>query len=188
MLQIENSILSLDILEKKFACNLKKCKGACCVHGDSGAPLEDEEAELLRKIYPKLKPFLREKGIQAIEQQGTSVIDSDGDKVTPLVNGRECAYVIFDGIVAKCGIEKAFENKAVTFQKPVSCHLYPIRVTKYSSFDALNYHQWDICKHAITNGKEKDIPLYIYLAAPLIRKYGEEWYSQLKIASVELKK
>jgi hypothetical protein len=188
MLQIDRTVLSFDILQKKFACDLKKCKGACCVYGDSGAPLEDDEVEVLGKIFPFIRPFMREEGVKAVEEQGVFLIDADNDKVTPLVNGRECAYVIFEEGIAKCAIEKACENKVIEFKKPVSCHLYPARITKYSDFEALNYHQWEICKHAVANGNKNDVPLYVYLQDSLVRKYGEEWYKQLKIASVEVLK
>jgi len=183
MLQIENTILSLDIIEKKFLCDLDKCKGACCVLGDSGAPLKKDEAQLLEVIFPSLKPYLRNEGIEAIEKQGAYVIDSDGDMVTPLVNNKECAYAIFEKGIAKCGIEKAFLDNRIDFQKPVSCHLYPIRVTKYSSFEALNYHQWEICKPARQLGVKKELPVFVFLKQPLVREYGEEWYKQLELAS-----
>lgn len=188
MLQIDKAVLSFDILEKKFACDLKKCKGACCVLGDSGAPLEEHEVETLRELFPTIKPFLREEGIAAIEKQGTSVVDSDGDFVTPLIDQKECAYVVFEHGIAKCGIEKAFFSNAITFRKPISCHLYPIRITKYSDFEALNYHRWEVCKPAETLGKKENTPIHIYLAESLTRKYGKEWYDQLRIAAQELTK
>jgi Protein of unknown function (DUF3109) len=183
MLQIENTILSLDIIEKKFLCDLDKCKGACCVLGDSGAPLKNDEAQLLEVIFPSLKPYLRNEGIEAIEKQGAYVIDSDGDMVTPLVNNKECAYAIFEKGIAKCGIEKALLDNRIDFQKPVSCHLYPIRVTKYSSFEALNYHQWEICQPARKLGVKKELPVYTFLKQPLVREYGEDWYKQLELAA-----
>lgn len=183
MLQIDNTILSLDIIEKKFLCDLDKCKGACCVLGDSGAPLKKDEAQLLQVIFPSLKPYLRSEGIEAIEKQGAYVIDSDGDMVTPLVNNKECAYAIFEKGIAKCGIEKAFLDNRIDFQKPVSCHLYPIRVTKYSSFEALNYHQWEICQPARKLGAKKDLAVYSFLKQPLVREYGEDWYKQLELAA-----
>jgi hypothetical protein len=188
MLQIDKTILSLDILDKRFACDLKKCKGACCIHGDSGAPLEENEVGLLEQLFFKIKPYLRKVGVTAIEKQGTSVIDSDGDKVTPLVNNKECAYVVFEAGIAKCAIEKAFLDNEITFRKPISCHLYPIRITKYFDFEALNYHKWEICKAAITQGEKDNIPLYIYLSESLTRKFGKEWYQQLRIAANEFNK
>jgi hypothetical protein len=188
MLQIDNSVLSFDVFEKHFVCDIKKCKGACCIHGDSGAPLEEEEVDILKDIFPEVRPYMRPEGIEAVGRQGTHVIDSDGDKVTPLVNGEECAFVIFEDGIAKCAIEKAFEAGKVSFKKPVSCHLYPIRITKYSTFEALNYHKWEICKPALALGRKMNLPLHIFLAEPLTRKYGREWYEQLKIAAEELKK
>jgi hypothetical protein len=185
MLEIDNCIVSLDIIEKSFLCDLEKCKGACCIHGDSGAPLEDSETTILEEIFPIVKKYMREEGVKAIEKQGTHIIDSDGDKVTPLINGEECAYVIFDGEIAKCAIEKAWEEKEIDFQKPVSCHLYPIRITKYTKFDALNYHTWDICKCAVKLGKKENLPMYIFLDTPLIRKYGSDWYQQLTVVANE---
>ena len=188
MLQINSVVLSLDILEKKFVCDLKKCKGACCVFGDSGAPLEQDEAEILSRNFQAVKSFMRPEGVKAIEEQGTHVIDSDGDTVTPLIDGKECAYVVFENKIAKCAIEIAYEAKKTDFQKPISCNLYPIRITRYKDFDALNYHEWDICNPACKLGDKMQIPLYTFLAQPLTRKYGEAWYEQLKIASEELKK
>lgn len=188
MLQIEGTIISLEILEKKFCCDLCKCKGSCCVLGDSGAPLTKEEADILAQIYTEIKPFLREEGIQSIESNGFFVLDKDNDIVTPLVNNEECAYAIFEDGIAKCAIEKAFEAGKISFQKPVSCHLYPIRITKYSSFDALNYHSWEICKPALKNGNHLKVSLYQFLKNPLIRQYGENWYEQLKIAAQEINK
>jgi hypothetical protein len=186
MLKIENSVLSFDILETKFFCNIKKCKGACCVLGDSGAPLEDHEVEILKQIFPSIKPYMSNKGINAVEMLGTSVVDKDGDQVTPLINNKECAYVIFESGIAKCAIEKAYESKAISYQKPVSCHLYPIRITKYKDYEALNYHEWNICKPALVLGNKKNIPLNKFLANPLIRKYGEQWVEKLEIASQEV--
>ena len=188
MLQIDNAILSFDILETKFACDIKKCKGACCILGDSGAPLENCEVDLLESLHAQIRPFMRKEGIEAVELHGTSVIDSDGDKVTPLVNNKECAYVIFEEGIAKCAIERAYESKVISFRKPISCHLYPIRITKYSSFEALNYHKWDICKPALKNGIKMDIPLYIYLEESLTRKFGNDWYQQLQLNAAEIVK
>lgn len=183
MLQIDDTIISEDVLEIFFSCDLKKCKGACCVHGDSGAPLEKDEAVLLTALYGKIKPYMCCSGIEVVELIGTSVIDQDGDLVTPLVNGKECAYVVFEKGVAKCAIEKAFQDGAIDFQKPVSCHLYPIRLNQYKSFVAVNYHCWEICKPALKNGSKNGTPLYQFLAAPLIRKFGQLWFEKLSYAA-----
>lgn len=188
MLQIGNTLISLDLFDENFVCDVKVCKGICCVEGDSGAPLTQEEADTISEILPDIKPFLSESGLRAIETLGPHTVDSDGDIVTPLVNNKECAYVVFEKGIAKCGIEKAFEANKISFRKPISCHLYPVRVTKYSGNDALNYHEWDICKAASKKGKKLGVPLYRFLAEPLKREYGESWYSELEVASFDLLK
>jgi len=178
MVNIEKTIISSDIWEKKFVCDLSQCKGSCCVHGDSGAPLTEEEANILEALFPKIKPYLREAAVVAIEEQGKWVIDSDGDIVTPLINEQECAYCVFFDGVAFCGIEQAFSAGIIDFQKPLSCHLYPIRITKYKDFDALNYHEWVICKPACLLGKKENVSILRFLKEPLIRAYGEKWYTE----------
>lgn len=187
MIQIDDKLISEDIFAESFVCNLTKCKGACCVDGDTGAPLEKEELAILDDIFPKVKPYLRSEGVKAIEEQGTWVIDDyDGGYVTTLVNGIECAYVIFDEKgTTKCGIEKAYEDGAVDWKKPISCHLYPIRVNEYKTFTALNYHEWNICKDACTLGSELQVRIYQFLKEPLIRKYGPEFYQTLTEAAQE---
>ncbi len=185
MISIGDTLISEDILEKQFVCDLSACKGACCVEGDAGAPLEAEEVKILADEYEKVKSFLRPEGIKAIEEQGTHVIDElDGEPVTPLVNDAECAYVVFDeNGTTLCGIEKAWKEGKTHFRKPVSCHLYPIRVQKYSSFEAVNYHKWKICAAACTLGESLKVPVYKFTKDALIRKYGSEWYSDLEKAA-----
>lgn len=179
--ELGNTLVSEDILKEEFVCNISKCKGQCCVDGDAGAPLEEEEINILKNIYSEVKPYLRKEGIDAIEKQGEYVVDYDGEYVTPLVKGKECAYVIFDeNGITKCGIEKAFEEKKVDFQKPISCHLYPIRVKKYKDFEGINYDVWDICSDACTLGQELKVPVYKFTKNALIRKYGENWYKELE--------
>lgn len=181
------TVISQDIFEAHFVCDLTKCKGACCVEGDSGAPLDKEEVLILEKEYEKIKPFLRAEGIKAIAEQGTSTIDEhDGELVTPLVNDKECAYVVFDNKgTTLCGIELAWKQGETSFRKPVSCHLYPIRIQSYSSFDAVNYDKWEICSPACTLGKELKVPVYKFAKDSLIRKYGEPWYNELEIIAKE---
>lgn len=188
MLQIEDKILSLDIIKDKFVCDVSKCKGACCVHGDSGAPLEENEIELLDKEYQKIKPYLRKEAVEEIEKKGMHYVDEENDTVTMLVNKEECAYAIFENGIARCGIEKAYFDGATTFRKPISCHLYPIRTKKYRSFEGMNYDRWDICKDAITKGEKENVPVYIFVKDALIRKYGKEFYEELTIAAKELEK
>jgi len=189
MIQIDDKLISEDLFSEEFVCNLAKCKGICCVEGDAGAPLDEDETKILDEIYPKIKPYLSPEGIQAIEEQGTYTLDFEGDLVTPLVNNAECAYVIFDEKgYTKCAIEKAYEDGVIDWQKPISCHLYPIRITEYSNFSAINYHEWDICSDACTLGKELGVKVYQFLKKPLIRKYGEEFYQTLSEAAEEWEK
>ena len=189
MIQIDDKLISEDLFSEEFVCNLAKCKGICCVEGDAGAPLDEDETHILDEIYPKIKSYLRPEGIQAIEEQGTYTLDFEGDLVTPLVNNAECAYVIFDEKgYTKCAIEKAYEDGVIDWQKPISCHLYPIRITEYSNFSAINYHEWDICSDACTLGKELGVKVYQFLKKPLIRKYGEEFYQTLSEAAEEWEK
>ena len=181
MILVGNAVLSDDIKENFFVCDLEACKGACCVEGDSGAPLEDDETKILEEIYPFVKDYITEEGRQVIAAQGTWVIDSDGDKVTPTLGAnRECAYALYDdrGIL-KCGIEQAYLDGKISWKKPISCHLYPIRVTKYDQYDALNYNRWHICDPACQLGKSLQVPLYVFLKEALVRKYGEAWYAEL---------
>ena len=185
MLQIENSLVSLDLIENHFVCSLSKCKGACCVLGDSGAPLEEEELDMLDEAYPHVKPYLKEESIKAIEEHGKWRVDSDGDKVTTLVDGKECAFVVFEKGIAACAIEKAFFDGKTPFRKPVSCHLYPVRLTKYSNYVAVNYHAWDICKPAVKSGSKLGVPLFVFLKEALVRKFGETWYLELELAARE---
>lgn len=186
MLQIDKTIVSLDVIERKFVCDLQACKGACCVVGDSGAPLEEEELDIVDDIYPIVEPYLSDEGRQAIEEQGRYTIDLDGDYVTPLINQKECAYTIFENGIAKCAIEKAFFDKKINFRKPISCHLYPVRITKYKEYDAVNYEHNKLCADAVVLGNKLDVPVYKFLKEPLIKKYGEKWYDQLEYAGKNL--
>lgn len=181
MFQLGKTIVSEDIIEKDFVCNLSACKGACCIDGDAGAPLDEEETQILKDIYPKVKPFLREEGIKVIEKQGTHITTPFGDLETPLIDNADCAYVIFDDKnTALCGIEEAYNQGEISWKKPVSCHLYPIRVKAYSEFSAVNYDKWDICDDACALGKELRIPVYKFVKEALIRKFGEDWYAELE--------
>lgn len=177
MVEIENTLVSEILFERKFLCDLEACKGACCVEGDAGAPLEDEEAVYLEKNIEKISPYLRKEGLKAIKKYGTSVIDKEGDIVTSLVKNAECAYVIFDDKgISKCGIEAAYEDGAIDFQKPISCHLYPVRISKIASMEALNYSKWDICDPACKLGESKGLKVFRFLKEALIRKYDENYF------------
>lgn len=185
MFQLGKTIVSEDIIEKDFVCNLSACKGACCIEGEAGAPITEEEREILEEIYPQVKPFLRPEGIAAIEAQGTTIVSDFDELETPLVHGKECAYVTFtDQGIASCGIEDAFNAGKINFRKPISCHLYPVRIQEYSEFSAVNYHRWSICDPACALGKELQVPIYKFVKNALIRKFGENWYAELeKIAA-----
>lgn len=186
MIELEGKLLSNDIFKKEFVCNLGACKGACCVEGNAGAPLEEEESSLLEELYPAFESYLSESGRAAVEAQGKSVRGL-GELETPLINGKECAYTVFesDG-TASCGIEKAYLDGKIHWQKPISCHLYPIRIAKYTGFEALNYDRWSICSAACSLGEELKVPVYQFLKEPLVRKYGSGFYRELENVARDL--
>lgn len=177
MIQIGNQLVSDDLREAHFICDLHACKGACCVLGDAGAPLEKEEASILDEIYPIVAPYLSEASRQWLEREGKWVKDDD-EYETPLLNGKECAYVVFNDGTALCGIEQAWNDGRIEFKKPISCHLYPVRISKLRALrvDAVNYDKWHICQPACALGKRMKTPLYRFLREPLTRKYGEDFY------------
>jgi hypothetical protein len=187
MLRINDTIFSLDILEKRFRCDLSRCFGSCCRYGDSGAPLTDEEVKILKGIWPEIKPYLRPEGIRVIEKEGTSVTDFEKEKVTPLISNEECAYTVLNGNIFMCSIEKAWTDGVTSFRKPLSCHLFPIRIKQYRDFTAVNYQEITICKPGRECGAEAGVYLYEFLKEPLIRAIGEEMYNDLCIAAIELK-
>jgi len=185
---IDNIIVSDDVTEEHFACNLTACKGACCWEGDFGAPLEKEELSILEKIYPKVAPYLTEEGKSAISEQGFYTVNEKlGGWDTTLVDNAACAYMtLTEQGMAMCGIEQAHRDGEIDWKKPISCHLYPIRVRSKpeANFEALNYDVWDICSAACTKGEKEKIRVYEFAKPALIRKYGEEWYGAL-VAAVE---
>lgn len=186
MFQIDKTIVSEEIVDNDFVCNLNACKGACCVDGEYGAPLEEEETEILANIFEKVKPYLRPEGVEAILEQGAFVKGEDGEWETPLVNKSECAYVVYDEKgITKCGIEAAYLDGSVSWKKPISCHLYPVRTREYSEFTAVNYHRWEICDPACQLGKELKIPIYKFVKDALIRKFGAAWYQELEEVAKE---
>jgi hypothetical protein len=189
MFQLQDTLVSEDLIDYDFVCNLNACKGACCIDGDAGAPVEDDETAILERIFPQVRPFLTPEGIEAIEAQGTWVIGSDGEKETPLVGGAACAYVVVgpNGIT-HCGIEAAYNAGAVDWRKPVSCHLYPVRTRTYETFTAVNYHQWQICTPACTLGQSLQVPVYQFVKDALVRKFGQAWYDELCLVAEEHKK
>lgn len=189
IIEIGDKLVSDEIFEKEFVCNLSACKGACCIEGDDGAPLKMEEVDLLEDHIDAIKPYMTEVGVEEVEKSGVFYMDRENEPVTALVNGAECVFVFYDEQgITKCAVEQAYRDDKINFNKPISCHLYPIRARKFKSFTALNYDRWPICKDACTLGEELGVPVYRFLKEPLTRAYGAPFYEQLEAAEKELKK
>lgn len=188
MVQIDDVVVALDVFTEKFICNLTACKGECCIEGDAGAPVEEDELRQLEEALPVVWNDLSAEARAVIEKQGVCYRDRDGELVTSIVNGKDCVFTCYDEKgYCFCAIEKACRAGKVGFYKPISCHLYPIRVGNYGLYKAVNYHRWSICHAAWELGKEKGTPVYQFLKEPLIRKFGEAWYAELESVAVELK-
>lgn len=185
MFVVRNTLVSLDLVERYFVCDLSVCKGQCCIDGDAGAPLTPEEKNDLEKNIDKILPLLTPGGRAAVETEGVSYLDSDGDTVTTLIEGRNCAFSVFSSEgICLCALEKGYREKCLPRLKPSSCHLYPVRLKRVGNMTALNLHRWKICNCAEKNGKKLGIRAYQFLKEPLIRQFGPEWYEELdKIAS-----
>ena len=181
MIEIDNILVSDEIVEKQFVCNLDKCKGGCCVEGDTGAPITAEEAEKIKEVYPIVKEYLTPRAIEEIERIGTHTSDPEFGLVTPTLDDGICVYGIYDdNSVVKCAIEAAYREGKIDYKKPISCHLYPIRVTEHKEFSMLNYEpRPTLCKPACKLGKSLEVPVYQFLKEPLVRKYGEDFYDAL---------
>lgn len=189
MIQIDDAIVTMDLLEEKFLCDLSACKGECCVEGESGAPLENEEVKIIEDLLPIVWDDLSPAAKEVITEQGVAYKDYDGDMVTSIVNGKDCVFTYYDEEgICKCAIEKAYREGKVDFYKPISCHLYPIRLEKYREFTAVNYHRWRVCKAAVLLGEKKGLPVFKFLKEPLIRRFGEAWYNELELVADELEK
>jgi hypothetical protein len=188
IVEIDDKLISTEIFERKFVCDLNACKGACCVEGDNGAPLTIEEVDILEEIYDAVKPFMREEGIAAVEKTGVFYMDEWNEPATTLVDNQECAFVYFDEKgITKCAIEQAHLAGKVDWKKPISCHLYPIRVSKLTNNVALNYDEWNICKPACACGEQLNVPVYKFLKEPIIRAFGEEFYDDMEKVDALLK-
>jgi hypothetical protein len=183
----ENTLLSEDLFDKHFICDLNSCKGACCVEGDFGAPVNESEIATINDLLPAISPFLSQEGLEIITRNGISEHDTDGDLVTTCLPTGECVFAVKDNGILSCGIENAWKAGRINFQKPISCHLYPIRINKVGDYDALNYHKWEICKPACSFGEKHQTPIYKFLKAPLVRAYGEGWYNELDAIAEALK-
>lgn len=188
MLQIDDTIISLDLFDECFVCDLASCKGVCCIEGDAGAPLTEDEIDKLEELLPIVWNDLSEASKQVIDRQGVYYIDEDGDPVTSIVDGRECVFTYTDEQgMCKCAIEKACREGKTDFYKPISCHLYPVRLLERKNYIGVNYHRWNVCECARVLGKQQKVPVYKFLKEPLIRRFGKEWYEQMEIAEKELK-
>lgn len=183
MIIVQDKLVSDDVVEQHFICNLSACKGACCWEGDYGAPLEKSELALMEAILDQIKPFLSPAGLAAIEAQGPyQWYEGMKEHGTTLIDGGPCAFMTYNELgIAQCGIEAAWKVGEIDFQKPISCHLYPVRIAKYEYFDseALNYDRWDICSAACTLGEKEKVPVYRFVKDAIIRKYGQEFYEEL---------
>ena len=189
MIEIDDKIVSADILRECFACDLAQCKGICCVEGNAGAPLEAEEVEILEREYEAYKPYMPPEGIEAVERQGFMVVDCDGDLTTPLVDDAECAYAYRENGVTLCAVEKAWQEGRTPFRKPISCHLYPIRLVRFSNGTVgLNYHRWSVCAPARKCGARLGVPVYKALREPIVRRFGEAFYEALEQAAEYIRK
>jgi hypothetical protein len=189
LVEIQDKVVSTQIFEKQFVCDLTACKGACCIEGDAGAPIEDDEIAILEKDLEAIKPFMRPEGIAEVEKSGVFYIDEDNSKVTTLVNEKECAFVSFDEHgITKCAIEHAHKAGKTDFKKPISCHLYPIRVKQFADFTALNYNHWNICAPACACGESLNVPVYRFLKEPIERAFGKSFFEELCIVDEEMRK
>jgi hypothetical protein len=187
LIEIENKIVTTELFERKFVCDLNACKGACCVEGDGGAPLTLEEVAIIEENYDKISAHMRPEGIANVAEKGIYYADAEGHPATTLVNGQECSFVYFDESgITKCAIEKAYLQNEIGFKKPISCHLYPIRVKQFNHITALNYEEWHICKPACACGEKLDVPVFKFLKEPLIRAFGTSFYDELLAIEKEI--
>ncbi|MFZ9045952.1 MAG: DUF3109 family protein [Cyclobacteriaceae bacterium] len=180
MVILDKTVVSSEIEKESFVCDLEKCKGACCVEGDLGAPLEEDELDKIDEVIPLVKEYLSKEAVEVLDSEGGYIIDEEGDYSTTTIDGKECAFACYDerGIL-KCSIEQAHKDGKTVFKKPISCHLYPIRIAKLEEFEALNYDRWHICSPACDLGARLSVPVYKFLKEPLIRKYGQHWFDRL---------
>ncbi|MDE6783589.1 MAG: DUF3109 family protein [Paramuribaculum sp.] len=180
MLQIKDALVSLDLAEEFFCCDLDSCLGECCIEGDAGAPITETEYEELKRLVEVVEPYLLPAAKERIAEAGVGYVDEEGDLVTQIVDGRNCVFTTYGpGGKCLCAIEKAYREGKCSMRKPISCYLYPLRLTEYPTFTAVNYHRWKICKCARVAGRAKGIRLYEFMREPLIERFGQEWYDEL---------
>jgi len=195
---IQDTIVSLEILEKEFCCDIDHCKGCCCIEGDAGAPVTEEEVRLLNAMLPELLPQMTKEAREVVEKQGIAYNDPSGERVLSIVNDKDCifartdhngwCYCLIERRLDESRKSKVESQKQSDFKKPISCHLYPIRLTKVGNLTGLEYHRWDICHSSRQLGHKLHLPLYRFLKEPLIRRFGQEWYDELCLTAEEWKK
>jgi hypothetical protein len=189
MIEIKDTVVTLDLFREQFCCDLGACKGACCIEGDAGAPVKLEEVAQLEEAAEIVWDELSPKAQEVIKAQGVVYTDQDGDIVTSIVDNKDCVFTCYDDNgCCYCAIDKAFREGRCKFQKPISCHLYPIRLSRMGSYTAVNYHRWDVCKAATLLGKKLNLPVYKFLKEPLIKAFGQEWWDECDVVAGELKK
>ena len=181
MLIVGNVLVSEELIDKCFCCDIEQCRGLCCVEGDMGAPVAPAEVAELEEYYPDFQKYMTEEGVAVVEDGGTFVFNGEDSFETPLMASNDaCVFAYFENGIAKCAIEKCFLNREIPFRKPISCYLYPIRVSRVGDYEALNYDHWSVCRTAVENGNRLKIPVYRFLREPLIAKYGKDWYAELE--------
>ncbi len=188
IIEVENTLISSEIFSVNFVCHLEKCKGACCIEGDRGAPLDKEEIEKINHNLKHIKHFMSAEGLELLMIEGFHEGEEINDFATTCLSSGECVFVYKENGILGCAMEKAYKAGLTDYYKPMSCHLYPIRINKVGDFDAVNYHEWSICKSACSFGNELNVPVYQFLKEPLIRKFGEPWYNELELIHQEFKK
>lgn len=186
MFQIQNTLVSLDLAEEFFCCDLDVCKGECCIEGDAGAPVTHAECREIRRALPAIEKDMLPRALEEVKKNGVAYVDEEGDLVTTILDGRNCAFTCYGpGGVCLCALEGAYRRGETSWRKPASCALYPVRLTEYESFIAVNYHRWDICRSARAKGRREGIRLYQFLEGPLTERFGAEWYAELKLCCEE---
>ncbi len=189
MVEIKDSLVSLDMFSEMFICDYARCKGACCVEGDAGAPVEIDEVAALEEAAEAVWDELTPQARQVIDEEGVVSIDPEGTLVTSIVNGRDCVFAVRDADGnTLCAIDRAFRDGRIAVEKPLSCALYPARLSEVGGMTAVNYHRWDICRSACALGQKEGVRVYQFLKAPLVRRFGQEWWDEADLVCGELQK
>lgn len=189
ILEIDNILVSSDIITEKFCCDLSKCKGVCCVEGDAGAPVTIDEIAGIEDSLDVVWGDMSAQAQSVVDRQGVAYTDRDGDLVTSIVDGKDCVFTCYEDGCCLCALERAYRQGKTAFVKPISCALYPIREKSFADGSvALNYNRWDVCRDAVAKGKEIGLPVYKFLEQPLVRRFGRAWYDELCAVADEILK